>query len=371
MIEPSPRSDSPDAGPPPSAAAAAAAGSAAAGGSAGAAEAVRALLRGLRAGERRGLAKAITLVESTRPEDRARAADLLAELHALASPVHADTVRIGVSGAPGVGKSTFIEAFGLHAVRAGRRVAVLTIDPSSRLAGGSILGDKTRMAALSQHPEAFVRPTPAGRTLGGVARRTREAIVVCEAAGFDVIVVETVGVGQSETAVADMTDLFMLLIAPLGGDELQGIKRGVMELAELVLVNKADGEQADAAQRTVAEYRNALRLMRPRTSAWTPVVEPCSALARTGIAEAWRRVGECRAALRGSGDWAARRAAQAEAWLREEIEAGWYERLREDPRIEARAGRLEEDVRAGRVAPPAAARDLLCGFFAGSPDTAS
>lgn len=338
MTEPSPRSDSPDAG---------------------TAEEVRALLGGVRAGGRRSLAKAITLVESTRPEDRARATDLLTELHALVNPLRADTLRMGISGAPGVGKSTFVEVFGLHAVRAGRRVAVLTIDPSSRLAGGSILGDKTRMTELSQRPEAFIRPTPAGRTPGGVARRTREAILLCEAAGFDVVVVETVGVGQSETAVVGMTDLFVLLLAPLGGDELQGIKRGVMELADLVFVNKADGGQIDAARRTVAEYRNALRLMRPRTAAWTPVVEPCSALARTGIAEAWRRAGECRAALRGSGDWAARRAAQAEAWLREEIEAGWYERLREDPRIEARAVRLEEDVRAGRTAPPVAARDLL------------
>ena len=339
-------------------------------GPAGSPKEVAALLEGLRTGGRRGLAKAITLVESTRPRDRAAAAGLLAGLHALANPVHPETVRIGVSGAPGVGKSTFIEAFGLHAVRAGRRVAVLAVDPSSRLAGGSILGDKTRMAELSQHPEAFVRPTPAGRTLGGVARRTREAIVVCEAAGFDVIVVETVGVGQSETAVAGMTDLFLLLIAPLGGDELQGIKRGVMELADLVLVNKADGEQADAAHRTVAEYRNALHLMRPRTSAWTPPVEPCSALARAGIAEAWRRAEECRAALRASGDWAARRAAQAEAWLREELEAVLYERLREDPRLEARAARLEDGVRAGRIAPPAAARDLLDTFLTGSPDTA-
>ena len=251
---------------------------------------------------------------------------------------------------------------------AGHRVAVLTVDPSSRLAGGSILGDKTRMAALSQRPEAFIRPTPAGRTLGGVARRTREGIVLCEAAGFDVIVVETVGVGQSETAVAGMTDLFVLLLAPLAGDELQGIKRGVMELADLVLVNKADGVQADAAGRTVAEYRNALHLMRPRTPAWTPLVEACSALTGTGISEAWLRTLECRAALEDSGDWAARRTAQAEAWLREEIDAGVYERLREDPRLEPLAARLEEEVRAGCIAPPAAARTLLDAFFAGSSD---
>ena len=322
-----------------------------------------ALAERVRTGEVRALAKAITLVESTRPVDRNAALGLLEAL-----PMPAGTVRIGISGSPGVGKSTFIEAFGFRAIEAGHRIAVLTIDPSSRLAGGSILGDKTRMTELSQRPEVFIRPTPAGRTLGGVARRTREAIVLCEAAGFDVIVVETVGVGQSETAVAGMTDLFVLLLAPLAGDELQGIKRGVMELADLVLVNKADGVQADAAGRTVAEYRNAIHLMRPRTPAWTPEVESCSALTRTGIAEAWQRTLECRAALEASGDWAARRTAQAEEWLREEIEAGVYERLREDPRLEPLAARVEEEVRAGRTAPPAAARRLLDAFFAAAPD---
>ena len=323
-----------------------------------------ALAERVRAGEVRALAKAITLVESTRPGDRSAAIGLLEALPAPGS----GTIRIGISGSPGVGKSTFIEAFGLRAVEAGHRIAVLTIDPSSRLAGGSILGDKTRMPKLSQRPEAFIRPTPAGRTLGGVARRTREAIVLCEAAGFDVIVVETVGVGQSETAVAGMTDLFLLLLAPLAGDELQGIKRGVMELADLVLVNKADGIQADAAGRTVAEYRNALQLMRPRTPAWTPTVEACSALTGTGIEPAWERTLECRAALEASGDWAARRTAQAEEWLREEVEAAVHERLREDPRLEPLAARLEEEVRAGRIAPPAAARRLLDVFFTGSPD---
>ena len=313
----------------------------------------------VRAGEVRALAKAITLVESTRPGDRS---DALALLEALPAP--SGTVRIGISGSPGVGKSTFIEAFGLRALEAGHRIAVLTIDPSSRLAGGSILGDKTRMAELSQRPETFIRPTPAGRTLGGVARRTREAIVLCEAAGFDVVVVETVGVGQSETAVAGMTDLFVLLLAPLAGDELQGIKRGVMELADLVFVNKADGVHADAAGRTVAEYRNALHLMRPRTPAWTPIVEACSALTGTGVAQAWERALECRAALEASGDLSARRTAQAEEWLREEIEAAVHERLRGDPRLAPLAARLEGEVRSGRAAPPAAARRLLDAFFA-------
>ena len=317
----------------------------------------------VRAGEVRALARAITLVESTRSADRSTAIGLL---EALPAP-RSGSVRIGISGSPGVGKSTFIEAFGLRAVEAGHRIAVLTIDPSSRLAGGSILGDKTRMTELSQRPEAFIRPTPAGRTLGGVARRTREAIVLCEAAGFDVVVVETVGVGQSETAVAGMTDLFLLLLAPLAGDELQGIKRGVMELADLVLVNKADGAQADAAGRTVAEYRNALHLMRPRTPAWTPTLEACSALTGSGVEEAWQHTLECRAALEASGDFAARRTAQAEEWLREEVEAAVHERLREDPLLKPLAARLEADVRAGRIAPPAAARRLLDAFFADSP----
>ena len=316
----------------------------------------------LRAGEVRALAKAITLVESTRPADRSAAIALLEALPAPGS----GSVRIGISGSPGVGKSTFVEAFGLRAVEAGHRIAVLAIDPSSRLAGGSILGDKTRMAELSQRPEAFVRPTPAGRTLGGVARRTREAIVLCEAAGFDVVVVETVGVGQSETAVAGMTDLFLLLLAPLAGDELQGIKRGVMELADLVLVNKADGVHAGAARRTVAEYRNALQLMRPRTPAWTPAVEACSALTGGGVEEAWQRTLECRAALEASGDFAARRISQAEAWLREEVETAVHERLREGPLLKPLAARLEDEVRAGRIAPPAAARRLLDAFFAPS-----
>ena len=311
------------------------------------------------AGEVRALAKAITLVESTLPADRRAALDLLEAL-----PAPGGTLRIGISGSPGVGKSTFIEAFGLHAIDAGHRLAVLTVDPSSRLAGGSILGDKTRMAELSQRAEAFIRPTPAGRTLGGVARRTREAIVLCEAAGFGVVVVETVGVGQSETAVAGMTDLFLLLIAPLAGDELQGIKRGVMELADLVLVNKADGAHADAAGRTVAEYRNALHLMRPRTPAWSPPVEACSALTGAGVREAWRRALQCRAALEASGDHRARRAAQAKEWLREEIEAGVNERLREEPRLASLAARLEAEVEAGSAAPPAAARRLLDAFFA-------
>lgn len=325
---------------------------------------IASLADGVEAGDVRSLARAITRVESTLAEDREAALALLARLGAAAHPVEAKTIRIGISGAPGVGKSTFIEAFGLAAVEAGRRVAVLAVDPSSRIAGGSILGDRTRMTELSRHPQAFIRPTPAGRTLGGVARRTREALVLCEAAGFDVIVVETVGIGQSEVAVAGMTDLFLLLIAPLAGDELQGIKRGVMELADLLLVNKADGEQMDAAGRTVAEYRNALQLMRPRAAAWTPEVERCSALTGAGIEEAWARVRACRDALTAAGEWRARREAQAAAWLHEEIEAGLRERMEASPRLAELATRLEQEVRAGRTVAPLAARDLLAAFFA-------
>ncbi|PWC95248.1 methylmalonyl Co-A mutase-associated GTPase MeaB, partial [Azospirillum sp. TSO5] len=216
------------------------------------------LAEAVRSGDRRALARAITLIESTRADHRATADALLAAL----LPYTGNSVRLGISGVPGVGKSTFIEAFGLHVIGLGHKVAVLAVDPSSQRTGGSILGDKTRMVDLSREANAFIRPSPAGTTLGGVARRTREAMLICEAAGFDVIVVETVGVGQSETAVADMVDLFMLLLLPAGGDELQGIKKGIVELADLVVVNKADGDLAATARHTVADYRHALALLR-------------------------------------------------------------------------------------------------------------
>src|SRR6478672_11136472 len=224
-------------------------------------------------GDRRALARAITLVESTRADHRAEAEALLAEV----LPHVGNSVRVGISGAPGAGKSTFIEALGGYLVEQAHRVAVLAVDPSSTRSGGSILGDKTRMEQLTRSPLAFVRPSPTGGTLGGVARRTREALLLCEAAGFDVVLVETVGVGQSEVAVAGMVDCFMLLIAPAAGDELQGIKRGIMELADLVVVNKADGDLAAIAGITAADYANALHLVRPRIAAWVPRVLTCSA----------------------------------------------------------------------------------------------
>ena len=248
------------------------------------------------AGDGRALARAITLIESTRADDQDRAQALLAAL----LPATGHSVRIGISGAPGVGKSTFIEAFGFEVIRAGHRVAVLAVDPSSKRGGGSLLGDKTRMAELARHGCAFIRPSPAGETLGGVARRTREAMLACEAAGFDVVIVETVGVGQSETAVADMVDVFVLLLAPGGGDERQGLKKGIVELADIIAINKADGALAQAAGRMRAEFEGALGLLRPADSRWRPVGLGCSALEGAGIAEVWRTVETHRRAARGA-----------------------------------------------------------------------
>src|SRR3954454_24463100 len=238
-------------------------------------------------GDRRALARAITLAESTRSDHRAEAEALLEQV----LPHAGGAVRVGISGAPGAGKSTFIEALGTHLVAHDHRVAVLAVDPSSTRSGGSILGDKTRMEQLTRSPDAFVRPSPTGGTLGGVARRTREAMLLCEAAGFDVVLVETVGVGQSEVAVAGMVDLFLLLLAPAAGDELQGVKRGIVELADLVVVNKADGELAAAATRTAADYGNAVHIVRP-VGTWTPRVLLSSALTGAGIEDVWATVDE-------------------------------------------------------------------------------
>lgn len=320
----------------------------------------RELIAGIRAGDRRALARAITLVESTRANHRDRAAAVLEAL----LPATGGSVRLGISGAPGVGKSTFIEALGLHVVSTGRRVAVLAVDPSSSRTGGSILGDKTRMAELSRHPDAFIRPSPGGTQLGGVARRTREAMLLCEAFGFDVVIVETIGVGQSEIAVADMVDLFLLLVAPGGGDELQGIKRGIMELADLVVVNKADGDLAPAAGRTVADYTNALHLMRPRWSMWTARARSCSALRQTGIAEVWAEVEEFGELVGASGEDTVHRARQAVAWMWSEVQDTLLDRLRTDADVGSLVAPLEADVAAGRVTPTVAARTLLAAFTA-------
>ena len=312
------------------------------------------------AGERRALARAITLIESSRPDHRDRADALLEML----LPETGRSIRLGVSGSPGVGKSTFIESFGRHVIEAGHRVAVLAVDPSSKRSGGSILGDKTRMEALARDGAAFIRPSPAGSTLGGVARRTREAMLACEAAGFDVVLVETVGVGQSETAVADMVDMFLLLLLPAGGDELQGIKRGIVELADLVLVNKADGELEAQARRTAADYEAAMHLLRPSVPGWTARVQTCSALTGEGIAEAWKVVGAFRRAL--GGGLEERRTRQAKAWMWNEIAEGALAAVRRDDALRELAGKLEREVEAGRAAPAAAARRLLARFLAGS-----
>jgi LAO/AO transport system kinase len=312
----------------------------------------------VRAGDRRALARAITLVESTRGDHRDDAVALLDEL--LASTGSAR--RAGISGAPGAGKSTFIEALGLHLVDRGHQVAVLAVDPTSTRTGGSILGDKTRMEELSRRPEAFIRPSPSGGTLGGVARRTREAMLVAEAAGFDVVLVETVGVGQSEVAVAGMVDVFCLLLAPGAGDELQGVKRGIVELADVVVVNKADGQLADIARHTAADYAHALHFVRPRTEGWEPKVLTCSALLGEGIGDVWATVEEYVGTARATGELDRRRAEQAQQWMWSEVTETLLDEVRTSPAVRARVGELEAEVAAGRCSPAAAARQLLEDF---------
>ncbi|MFC4351778.1 methylmalonyl Co-A mutase-associated GTPase MeaB [Fodinicurvata halophila] len=312
----------------------------------------------LRGGSRRALGRAITLVESTRLDDRARAEELLQ----LLLPETGNSVRIGISGVPGVGKSTFIEAFGLHLIDQGHRVAVLAVDPSSRRTGGSILGDKTRMELLSRAPEAFIRPSPTGHSLGGVARRTREVMLLCEAAGYDHLLVETVGVGQSETAVAEMVDLFLLLLVPGGGDELQGLKKGIVELANLVVVNKADGELKEAAQRAVAEYKSALRMLRPLSDSWQVPVLSCSALEKTGFETVLQGITDHLEAL-GSEGLTAKRNAQARAWMWNEIDEELRAAFRNDSRVAALLEQAEAEVTQGRLPPGRAAQDLLQVFL--------
>ena len=313
------------------------------------------LANGVLDGNRRALAQAITLVESTRDDHRVAASDLLQQL----IPHSGHSIRLGISGVPGVGKSTFIEALGNHVIDAGHRVAVLTVDPSSAISGGSILGDKTRMELLSRRDEAYIRPSPSGNTLGGVTRRSREALIVCEAAGYDVVIVETVGVGQSETRVADMTDMFLLLLLPGGGDELQGIKRGIMELADLVLINKADDEMQALAGRSVADYANALRLLHPRTVDWKVEVQACSARDGLGIAEAWETVLRHHDVLEANGQLELRRAAQARDWMWSEVNDSLIAALQNDPEVRRQIPVLEAAASAGEIPPAIAAGQLL------------
>jgi LAO/AO transport system kinase len=318
----------------------------------------RELAQAVRAGDRRALARAITLVESTRADHREDAIALLDEL----MPATGNAVRIGITGAPGAGKSTFIEAMGMDRVRAGDKIAVLAIDPSSSRTGGSILGDKTRMEELSREPLAFIRPSPSGGTLGGVARRTREAMLVCEAAACEVVIVETVGVGQSETAVAGMVDVFVLLIAPGAGDELQGVKRGIVELADVLVVNKADGELEAVANRTAVDYRAALHIGRAHESG--PNVLTASALTDTGITEVWSTIAERISAARASGALERRRTEQARTWMWSEVSDTLLDRFRADPEVRRLIEPVEADVVAGKVSASAAAQRLLDAFRA-------
>ncbi len=312
------------------------------------------LAEGLLTGQRRALAKAITLIESTRPEHRQRAQKLLDAL----LPHTGRSMRVGISGVPGVGKSTFIEALGMYLIAGGHRVAVLAVDPSSTVHGGSILGDKTRMELLSQRAEAFIRPSPSSGSLGGVAEHTREALLLCEAAGYDVIIVETVGVGQSETAVAGMTDAFVLLMLPNAGDELQAIKKGIMELADLVVFNKADLDPT-AAQLAAAQMRSALSMLHPASSNWQPPVLTLSATRKDGLADFWRVIEEFRHILTASGEFAARRHHQALAWMWQQIDSGLRCRFREHPGVKAALAELSVSVEAGTTTPTAAAQRLL------------
>jgi len=308
-------------------------------------------------GDRRALARAITLVESGRGDHRARAAALLQAVGGRGR----EALRIALSGTPGVGKSTFIEAFGTLLTGQGLSVAVLAVDPSSARSGGSILGDKTRMPRLARDPRAFIRPSPSQTELGGVARRSREAVVLCEAAGFDVVLIETVGVGQSETVAAHLSDLFVLLMAPAGGDELQGVKRGIMEIADLIVVNKADGDLKAAAERTRADYAGALRLLRrrPQDPEGFPKAVAVSAQEGTGLAGLWEEITTLADWRRAHGHWAARRAAQARHWFEEEVRQGLLARLTADPAARARMAELGAQVGRGETEAARAAEDML------------
>jgi LAO/AO transport system kinase len=319
-----------------------------------------ALRQGVLRGERRALAKAITLLESTRADHRARADVLLNAL----LPASGGAMRVGISGAPGVGKSTFIEALGLFLLERGHRLAVLAIDPSSSVSGGSILGDKTRMERLSVRDAAYIRPSPTSGSLGGVAEKTREAMLVCEAGGFDTVVVETVGVGQSETAVAGMTDMFVLLQLPNAGDDLQAIKKGVMELADLVVIHKADID-ADAATRAQAQITSALRILGPlghdahAVERWQPQVVQASALTTRGIADFWACVERFQRLRRASGEFDARRRQQAHAWMWDTVQARLQADFRAHPAVRTQLPQMLADIDAARLAPSVAARTLL------------
>ena len=316
------------------------------------------LARGIRAGDRAVLSRAITLIESKRADHRRSAAALMQALVGATGKA----VRVGITGAPGVGKSTTIDALGTMLTKQGRKVAVLAVDPSSRRTGGSILADKTRMARLANDANAFIRPSPASGTLGGVAARTRETMLLCEAAGYDVVLVETIGVGQSEIAVADMTDFFLLLMLPGAGDELQGLKKGVVELADMIAVNKADGDNVARAKAAAAEYRAALHILTPRSANWSPPVVTYSALTGEGVAALWAHVLDHREKLTAAGELASRRAEQQVKWMWAMLEERLFAPLRSDRSIKAALASIEAEVAAGTLA-PAAAVDKIVGML--------
>ncbi len=313
------------------------------------------LVTGVQAGNRRALAKAITLVESTRGDHQQQAQWLLEQI----LPYTGKAYRVGISGVPGVGKSTFIEAFGLHLIGLGKRVAVLAVDPSSAISGGSILGDKTRMIHLSTHPSAFVRPSPSAGSLGGVARRTREAMLVCEAAGYDVILIETVGVGQSEFTVASMVDFFLVLMLAGAGDELQGIKKGILELVDALAINKADGDNLRRAERAAAEYRGALRLFRQTSPVWSPPVVTISSLEHTGMDKIWQIICDHRDRLEASGELAEKRRVQLQRWFWSMLQDGLQEHFLQRRDVRQMLPEMQSAVAEARLTPTEASRRLL------------
>jgi len=312
-------------------------------------------IAGVRSGDRAMLARAITLVESTKAEHQARGQQVLQAL----LPATGGALRLGITGVPGVGKSTTIDELGMNLVGHGHRVAVLAVDPTSKRTGGSILGDKTRMNRLAQEPKAFIRPSPTSGTLGGVTRKTRETMALCEAAGFDVIIVETVGVGQSEIAVADMVDFFLVMLLPGGGDDLQGIKKGIIEIADMIAINKADGDNVTRAERAAAEYRAALQILNPPSPTWSPSVITISGRENKGLDKLWENVLAHRKALTASGEFAERRRRQAVAWMRDMLNDRIMSSIQSNARVGARIRELEEDVRSGRLLPTLAVDEII------------